>query len=333
MAKTLTEKQKQTLCDQAITSTTPGPILHDFAVMLRYVRENEVVLSKTGLLPMKALYPINEAMHRPLAVGLARPRLRCLPNIEGLYMVLRATGMVRVEHQGKKRFLRPDKAAIANWETLNEVEQYVHLLRTWLLQADTGLVRSDRSSEGCPLLLDHLQFVSLIPKLRELASGDPLSRLQYTPGHHNVALAELFGLVAITHVPVRSGQGWATKRIRSTPFGQALAALLKKMMPELKRFCDLLEEEAAFTHWQRCMLPFFPQLEQDLVLPKQESPNGTYIITSLSVTCGGNWPCRAAVLWPKWRARYSVRSTSAMTTSMSSKSRTGLATRWTLPTP
>jgi hypothetical protein len=297
MAKTLSEKHAQVLCEQSVTSTTPGPILHDFTVLLQYVQENETLLSKTGLLPLKALYPINEAMHRPLAVGLARPKLRSLPNIEGLYMVLRATGLVRIEHKGKKRSLRPDKEATANWEALNEVEQYVHLLRVWLLQADTALVRSDRSSDGCPLLLEHFQLVSRIPRLRKCASGDLLDRLQYTPGHHNVALAESFGLVAITHEPARNGQGWAISRIKSTPFGKALCAWLKRIMPELDEFTVLTDEEAAFTHWQQCMVPFFPQLVRNLVLPEQESPNGTYII---AVSLGDVWrqlavPCSCSL--------------------------------------
>ncbi|MBT7301669.1 MAG: hypothetical protein HN849_19255, partial [Victivallales bacterium] len=280
MAKTLSKKHRQILCDQSVTGTAPGPILHDFTALLQYVQKNEILLSKTGLFPMKALYPVNEAMHCPLAIGLARPQLRCLPNIEGLYMVLRATEMVRVEHKGKKRSLRPDEEAITNWETLNEVEQYVHLLRAWLLQADTGLVGRNHSSSGRPLLLDHFQFVNIVPRLRKCASGDLLSHLQYRPGHHNVALAELFGLVAIAHEPARNGQGWAISRIKSTPFGGALCALLKKMMPELAEFFFLTEEEAAFAHWQQCMMPLFPQLKRDLVLPEQEPPNGTYTVTA-----------------------------------------------------
>ena len=276
--KALSARQEKTLCDQQITSTKPGPILHDFAKMLRYVQENDILLSKTGLLPMKALRPLNEAMHRPLEVGLTRPHLQSLPNVEGLFMLLRASGLVRVEYKGKKRLLRIDDAMAADWEKLNEVEQFFCLLRIWSLWADPETVRN-RCSSRCPILPEYLFFVTDIPRMAKDCRGDVMDYYQFRPGTFNVALAELFGLIATQQQPARKGQGWSVSRIETTAFGTSLCALLMQICPRLCTSFVATPEDYSFEQWQQHLAPYFPQLHRELELVEDEPTEGVHILT------------------------------------------------------
>jgi len=283
--KTLSARQEQTLRDQAITCTRPGPILHDFAAMLRYVQANNVALSNTGLLPMKALRPLNETMHRPLEVGLTRPHLQSFPNIEGLFMVLRASGLVRVEHKGKRRMLRLDESTVDGWEQLNEVEQYFCLLRTWLLRADHEVIR-DRCSSMRPILPECIDFVTGLPRLLKTYPRDVMDYLRFRPCHFNVALAELFGLVAIEQQPARKGQGWTVSHIKTTPFGQSLSALLIQIAGVPFGFFPMDDETCAFEHWHKSLVLYFPQLQKESLWSQEEPMEGVHVLT---VSLGDAW--------------------------------------------
>ena len=282
--KTLAEGHQRALRKVEITETTPGPILHDFGVLLRYVRENTVELSKTGLLPMKDLAPLNAAMHRPLAVGLVRPQLHSYPNIQGLYIILRSSMIVRTEHRGPRRFLQPSAKVLASWEALNEVERYMCLLRLWLVWADCGVV--DRRNRGVgPLALVYEHMLRAIPRWMKDEREDLMQRIGirpiggFRPGHLNVALAELFGLVAIQHEPLQEGEGWRIRTIKATPWGRAVLAMTKEMMPVLLGQCVLCEEEARFALWQEFLAPYLPRFQRDLELPDPEDVPGTYVLT------------------------------------------------------
>ena len=276
--KTLAESHQRALRAVEVTETTPGPILHDFAVLLRYVQENTVELSKTGLLPIRDLHSLNEAMHRPLPIGLVRPLLHCCPNIQGLYMLLRATALARVENKGRKRILKPDDRALANWEALNETERYMYLLRVWLLWADARAIQAQCPTNR-PFALSYQYLLELIAAQAKWDARAFTAYLSYNPCLFNVALAGMFGLVDIVHEPRRKGSGWGIRNIRATPFGRAFLALAEQGMPRIFSWLPLSREGAWFEYWRDCVAPLFPQLQRDLTLPEPEKATGTYILT------------------------------------------------------
>src|SRR5262249_46823128 len=88
---------------------------------------------KYNLLPLGALDELNLRLGRPLRLQLKRPQLRSHPYLMGLNLLLRASGLGRVEGAGEKGRLAPDPAVPVQWEGLNPTERYFNLLEAWLL--------------------------------------------------------------------------------------------------------------------------------------------------------------------------------------------------------
>src|SRR2546427_769858 len=95
----LTPAQQKMLRAQTISLTGPGTIGHDFESLLRFVAEREVPLTGVNqMLSMKLLPALNERMARPLDIKLQRPQLKSFPHLHGLYLLLRASGLARVDN-------------------------------------------------------------------------------------------------------------------------------------------------------------------------------------------------------------------------------------------
>lgn len=92
------------LQQQEITQTTPGSILQDFQTLLNFIgQEGMTVGGKRNLIPQKSLAQINQQLVEPIQTDLQRPQQKSYPTINGLYLLLRATGMGKILQQGKKR--------------------------------------------------------------------------------------------------------------------------------------------------------------------------------------------------------------------------------------
>jgi hypothetical protein len=91
------------LQQQEITQTTPGSILQDFQTLLDFIgQEGMTVGSKRNLISQKPLAQINQQLAEPIQTDLQRPQQKSYPTINGLYLLLRATGIGKLQ-QGKKR--------------------------------------------------------------------------------------------------------------------------------------------------------------------------------------------------------------------------------------
>lgn len=129
-----------TLADYVIDEHGPGTILWDFHTMQDYVAMARPSLSKTGLLPMGALTDLNAGLSHPLSIGLKRPQLRSYPNIQALFLLLRATGLAQTVREGRSSRLHLDPTMSTKWEALNPTERWFSLMETWLLRADPATV-------------------------------------------------------------------------------------------------------------------------------------------------------------------------------------------------
>ncbi|MCA1849594.1 MAG: hypothetical protein LC672_00730 [Acidobacteria bacterium] len=88
-------------------------MLRDFASLLDFVRAREIVVSgKHQLLPMSLLAGLNSHLSRTSQVSLKRPQQKSYPYINGLYLLLRASGLSLVENRGNKQFLSLDEDAL-----------------------------------------------------------------------------------------------------------------------------------------------------------------------------------------------------------------------------
>src|SRR5918912_813611 len=223
----LSPVHQRTLHNQTISEREPGAVLRDFEALLDFVQTHVIVMSvKHQLLPMSLLAELNSRLSRTNPVSLKRPQQKSYPYINGLYLLLRASGLSLVEDRGSKQFLLLDEDALRSWRGLNLTERYFTLLAAWLIRGRGEILGADRYpfSE----LSRCRDFMQRIPEAGLKVAGDKQteSMIPFQPGLRNVALLDLFGLISVEHGEPEAGKAWSISHIFSTPFGDALSCLL-----------------------------------------------------------------------------------------------------------
>jgi Plasmid pRiA4b ORF-3-like protein len=282
MSVMLSAKHQQSLREQTISDDQPGIILRDFDSLLDFVSMRELRVSGVHqLLPMSALPELNARLSKPLRLGLSRPQQKSYPHINGLYLLLRASGLSLVEVSGKQPVLSLDQEALASWRSLNATERYFTLLETWLLRGDGEIIGDDRDPLGpfykCSTFMEGLPAAGL--KVAGDRQAEQIT-IPYHVGAYNLALLELFGCVSVEEGQPGAGKGWVVARVKRTPFGEALFKLLSQhrlaaMRLELDE--DELEEASAFGALQPLLQPFFPEWRRNLELPEASFVDGLYV--------------------------------------------------------
>ena len=280
---------KETVIDN---ESGPGTILQDFETMLEYVKAGNVQVSAGQQLAGRSLPEINARLSRPLQLGLKRPQQKSFPHINGLYLLLRASGLAGVDMVGKKSFLVIDEEVYPAWQGLNGTERYATLLETWLLRGQAEIIgERDRRSLLVP---DHfhawMNFFKRIPKTGLPVGGgsDAEYLLRYMPGLYNLGLMELFGLIAVQHgLPVQ-GKGWCIEHIRRKPWGDALLALLyAEFFGNLEKIFELEDKkEVPFGVLQTVLRPYLPGWENNLFRREWSFRKGGHIF---KVSLGRTW--------------------------------------------
>src|SRR3974377_1928983 len=98
-----TETHEKCLRDQVITADQPGPILRDFQMLLDFLGPNGVESAgKYNLLPIKFIGELDDRLTRPLHLKLKRPQIRSHPYLQGLNLLLRASGLTCIEGTGAR---------------------------------------------------------------------------------------------------------------------------------------------------------------------------------------------------------------------------------------
>jgi len=121
---------QQILHKQVIDENSPGTVLRDFETLLEFIGHEDVNVSgKYNLLPMKLLPQPNEQLTCPIEIWLTRPGQKSYPHINGLYLLLRATGITCIKGAGTKQLLVLDNAILQSWRGLNPTERYFTLLK------------------------------------------------------------------------------------------------------------------------------------------------------------------------------------------------------------
>jgi hypothetical protein len=278
----LTGEQEAVLRSQVFDDRHPGALLHDFALVLDYVGEKGVKAGgKYNLLPIEAVSALDGRLARPLRLALQRPQLRSHPYLQGLHLVLRASGLARVEGTGAKARLALDPAVLRSWHGLNPTEQYFALLEAWVLHARGEMVGMPDRFDG-PLLDRWGITVSVMMSV----GGPVLERvqfllMQYGDTLYNVALADLFGLVALEH-PHEGARAWAPASVQLTPFGQAMFMLLGKASSALENWeaeeeTDEPEAREELNPLQPVLQPYFPAWQKKLAVSGREAQEGVYV--------------------------------------------------------
>ncbi|NET54249.1 MAG: plasmid pRiA4b ORF-3 family protein, partial [Merismopedia sp. SIO2A8] len=249
------------LTEQTITDRSPGPILHDFQVLLEAIGNNGLPVSdKTQCIPIKRLGELNAQMAQPITIGLKRPQQKSYPNIHGLCLLLRASGLGTVTKKGKKAVLRLNPKLGAIWQQLNPTEQYCALLEAWIIRGNTELFGDDRGHRSDQDTFDLWQMV--IPRLKQ---GNHNELLNYASETYNVALMHLFGLLDIQSAAPKAGKGWQIKSFKQTPFGLALMSELQRAYYQNgRRWQSDRDPSLPLNELQGTLQPYFPEWQQCL---------------------------------------------------------------------
>jgi hypothetical protein len=277
----LASKHQAILRQQIIDEDRPGTILKDFASLLDFIGGEEIVVSgKHDLLPMKRLPELNAKFSHPIEIDLKRPQQKSYPNINGLYLLLRASGLGIVETIDDKRILALDDAVLNSWRPLNPTERYFTLFETWLLRGDAQTLGEHRGLFFESPMRPWQRFFEKIPTTGLAIAGDKDKQmsLSYSPGLHNLALLDLFGLITLEQIKPETGKGWNIKRVQRTPLGDALLALLALyFLDHFERLLALGEiSDHPLGSLQPLIQPFFLEWRQNLVLPETGFQNGLY---------------------------------------------------------
>jgi hypothetical protein len=288
----LTPNLETCLRDEVIDGDHPGPVLRDFRVLVDFVGPQGVkVGGKYSLLPLEAIGELDQRLSRPLRLQLQRPQLRSHPYLQGLYLLLRASSLSRVEGSGARARLVLDPVQLAAWEGLNATEQYFNLLEAWLRVGRSEMV-GERGLSRADLLLPCLQTWQFLPrqgKRFDLERPDHGYVGSIGRDFFLLALMDLFGLVEV-ELPARPVRPWTPAAVRHRPFGDALFTLLGSRFDYLWQDDGDEEAEPAVPHfgaWQPLFQPYFPQWRENLPSHSAEVREGTFIFR--------------VSLWDAWR--------------------------------
>jgi hypothetical protein len=288
-----TPAHEQALRSQVIDATHPGAVLHDFGVVLDYIGDAGGVQAggKYNLLPLEAIPVLDERLARPLRLDLKRPQLRSHPYLQGLHLLGRASGLVRVEGSGEKARLVVDPPTLQAWGRLNLTERYFTLLEAWLLfgrpemVGERGGSLADLSLYGCLMTWRHVPAKG---ETYDLKKGKAGRRRSYWGGVDPLALMDLFGLLRVEHGP-DGLQAWCPAGVYHTPFGDAVCALLDGWFEENDYGLDLEDDAgpAEFGTLQPLLGPYFPAWENNLVVePTGGGQEGVFVF---KVSLGKVW--------------------------------------------
>lgn len=225
-----------------IAETSPGSIIADFEMMLDDVAKKGIPLTgKTKHIAMGQLKAINDKMTTPLETGLSRPQQLSYPNINGIYMLLRNSGIVKVQKNKKKNMLVINDAGLETWHQLNLAEKYFSLFKLFLTTSHEITLERGTHLKN-PLGVWRAFFKQIKPGgLKIKGNSDLEDTLGYSVGYYMVSLMGLFGIVDIVQEQVKAGEKWMPVSVKKTPFGEALLAQCLKSI-DMMEYILLLGE-------------------------------------------------------------------------------------------
>jgi hypothetical protein len=283
---TLRGSNKQALMEQIIDAERPGPILHDFGIVLEYIGlEGVKANGKYNLLPIDAIAILDDRLSRPLRLNLKRPQLKSHPYLQALHMLLRATGLTHVDASDGPARLVVDPDMLEQWSKLNPTEQYFNLLEAAFVHGAPEMIgeRGRRFNDWLSTCAHEWERLPAKGKRFDLRRPTYV----YVMGRQLfvVAFADLFGLMEVEH-PAFPVQPWVPAALGHTPFGDAMFELILQ--------CDLhygiLETETdaapSFGIWQEHFQPYFPHWRANLCPPEPKLREGVF---HFKVSLGSMW--------------------------------------------
>ncbi|NJL21611.1 MAG: plasmid pRiA4b ORF-3 family protein [Leptolyngbyaceae cyanobacterium SM1_3_5] len=283
----LSEEAIELLHQQTITETTPGTILQDFQMLLDFVGEAGIPASGTYyLIAQNLLSDLNQRLSNPIQIDLKRPAQKSYPPINGLYLLLRVTGLGKVFSKGKKNTLVLNSEILRSWQQLTPTERYFSLLEAYMIRASEQIVGERRSTlnEGTKCV----QFWRSLPDQgKTFKQFSDQQTLNYWPEFHNLAMLNLFGFLKIESGKPEAGKGWRVKKIKRSPFGNAMMQILIHAFIEQGMEWESERNSLLpFGEFQPAFQPYFPEWKNVLAVPQSEFRSGVF---AFKVSLGKAW--------------------------------------------
>ena len=286
----MTTTQKTRLLEaQDFTQQTPGTIVQDFEALLSLIGDRGILATPTHQFSIGSLETINQQLTHPLKLGLKRAIQKSYPHINGLYLLLRATGLGLIDDSGKKIWIKLDPPILESWRSLNGAERYFALLQAWWGRATEEII-GERTGWAQTIPLKIHQFIEHVAKSGIVKTKNPNDDFlfRYLPGLHNLALMELFGLLEIRLMPRAQVQGWAPQPIRMTDWGRALVGsymdfIARSLMADAEQdsltpTLDVLSDPlVGFEQWSESVRPSIKEWRNDLIIPPLPFQPGPHV--------------------------------------------------------
>lgn len=276
----------------------PGTLLRDFETLLSLIGDQGLPVTPAHLLAMSCLETINRSLTHPLDLRLKKATQRSYPYINGLYLLLRATGISWIDASLKKARLKLDPIVVQSWRSLNATERYFALLKAWWGRASEEML-GERRAWGADVLTKTITFLERFSATGILTVETPQDAdlLRYSPGFYNLALMGGFGLLEVRAKPPAEGQGWLPERIRMLDWGKVLLgsylsfshhALSPKdgSAGPMLGFMERFEPLKRFEQWSQIVRPTIKGWQADLEIPEHIFQPGLHVFkVSLSTAC------------------------------------------------
>src|SRR6266542_231041 len=221
---TLTKADEALLRAQLIDSDRPGTILRDFQTVLDFVGTKGVkAAGKYNLLPVDAIPELDPKLARPLRLELTmkRPLLKSHPYLQALHLLLRATGLTKVEGGGDKARLVIEPAVLGVWNGLNFTERYFCLLEAWLVIGRPEMIgeRGGGWGGGDFLMTGMAAWQQVPTEGHYFNLRRPQEAHLFGIGNDmfHLALMDLFGLMEV-EFPATPVQPWCPAAVKHRPF-------------------------------------------------------------------------------------------------------------------
>jgi hypothetical protein len=304
MLGTVTKAHEQCLRDQAITADQPGPVLRDFEMLLEFLGiEGIEATGKYNLIAIKHIAELDERLTRPLHLNLKRPQIRSHPYLQGLNLLLRASGLSRVERRGVKVRLVLDDEMMVQWDALNVTERYFNLLEAWLRLGRAEMVgEQHRRTRFLFKCVETWRYLRATGQRFDNRKPGQVYVMGVGRTFYLLALMDLFGLKAV-ELPSSTEGTWLPAGVSHTPFGDAFFNVVTSHVEVFmgwdefadehkERDNDAEDEEGGAPDtrrigaWQPLFQPYFPEWQNNLTFDTPELRGGTYVFrVSLGDAC------------------------------------------------
>ncbi len=285
----LNDSDAQLLKNQIITPISPGSIVKDFNSLLDYIQATRVELTASNNhFTQKHFEPMNQSLINPIQIKITRPRLRTYANLEGYYLLLRSTGIVKIVNSKKEKILQLNDKIFDGWQSLNPTEQYFSLFVTWLYRSEPQNLLGEYSHCRWPLLDKFIEFYTRLPEkgMKVDNNDDMHTHLTYLINFFNIALARAFGLISIQEGEPITGKGWRIMKILPTAIGNVMHQCLEQIQHENLMWDYLEHYEVPCCVWQPLFQSCFPKWQNSLTLPESEFREGVFVF---KVSLGNVW--------------------------------------------